>query len=126
MEKFKVLKSNRIFLNQIGISLDNSNNPTCGFSTFFFNYHVLISQVIGFIISAAFIWKNSNDIKPVLNASKICIAVTQCGGMCLGVRLKVFEAKAFQRELQQIVNKGITIRSHFDYSINSCCSRFHQ
>ena len=115
MEKFKVLKRNQTLLNRMGIHLDQSTNPTCGLFTFFLDYHVPISQIIGLIISAAFILKYPSNIKPALSALKICVAVTQCAGMFFGVRMKVIKAKAFQDELQQIVNNGISIFPYFEY-----------
>lgn len=106
MAKFKVLKKNQIFLNRIGIHLDRPTNATCGFFTFFLNNHIPISQIVCFIISFAFIVKYPNEIKPALSAVKICVAMSQCAGMFLGVRMKVIKAKALQDELQQIVDRG--------------------
>ena len=117
MAKFKVLKKNQIFLDLIGIHLDPPTNPTWGFFTYFLNYHIPISQIICFIISFAFLVKYPNEIKPALSAVKICVAMSQCAGMFLGVRMKVIKAKALQDELQQIVNKGRSIFFPFQNSL---------
>lgn len=118
MEKFKVLQRNQKFLNRIGIHLDGGTNSTYDIFTYFLDYHVPISQIMGLIISAAFIWKYPTEIKPALGALKICIAVSQCAGMFLGVRSKVKTMTALQNVLQEIVDKGISIFASSKYLIS--------
>ena len=110
MTKFKVLEKNQTFLNYVGILQDHSSNPTKKLLTFFSGYYIFISQSIGLIISAAFIFKyQSTDITASLSALKVCVAVAQCAGMFLGIKNKVNEINALQDELQKIDNKGISI-----------------
>lgn len=109
MAKFKVLKKNEAFLNRIGIHLDGSANPTNKFLAFLTGHYILIIMFIGILICGARIYLYPTDIKSVLGALKICIAVIQCGGTFFGIRMKVIETKALQSELQQFVNTGISI-----------------
>lgn len=109
MAKFKVLKTNQTYLNHVGISLDHSTSSTNSVFTFVLGYHVLISQIIALITSAAFIWKYPTDIKPALGALKIFIGVSQCIGVFVGIRMKVLKMKVLQCELQEIVDKGMSV-----------------
>lgn len=119
LAKFKVLKKNEAFLNRISIHLDASSNPTNNCLALLTGYYILIVMLIGLIISGAPIFTYLSDIKSVLGALKICIAVIQCGGIFFGVKLKVTETKALQSELQQIVNSGISILC-FLHSYHCC------
>lgn len=109
MAKFEVLKKSQIFLNFVGIYLDDSSKPTHGFLAFLAGYYIFISQFIGLIASAAFILKYPTDIKACLGALKVCVAVTQCAGMFMGIKNNTMKTKALQDEFQDIVNEGISI-----------------
>lgn len=118
MTKFKVLRKNEMFLNFVGIYLDPSSKPTNRFLAFFVRHYILISQLNGFLISAAFILKYPSDIKASMGALKVCVGVCQCAGMFLGVKNKLMKTKALQGEFQEIVDKG----NYFNF----CLSNVHK
>lgn len=106
MATFKVLKKNETFLNFVGIYLNDLSKPTNKFYAFLAGYYIFISQLIGLIVSAAFILQYPSDIKASLGALKVSVSVIQCAGMFLGVKYNVTKIKALQDEFQGIVNKG--------------------
>ena len=106
MAKFKVLKINQTLLSLMGIYMDRSTHDT---DTIFFSSYITITLFTAFMTSVAFILKNPSDIKPALGALKVCIGAIQLAGMFFGNRSQVNKMSALQNELQEIVNKGISI-----------------
>lgn len=134
MAKFKVLQNNQTFLNRVGISLDRSTNPTNKFFALILAYYVPVGMIIGFITSAAFVFKYPSNIKPALGALKIAVAAVQCLGMFSSIRFKMAKTEALQRELQEIVDTGALIFAYIlekfsyyllhDFFFREFCSDF--
>lgn len=58
------------------------------------------------ISSGLFVYKNVSQFELALHTSLIVIAGFQCGGMVLGVGLKMDKVKALHIKLQEIVDKS--------------------
>lgn len=128
MVKFKVLKNNLKYMTHLGIYSDNLTEPTNEFFESISSYYVLISIILAFTASAVFILKNSSDVKPSLGAMKICVGVVQCGGMFLGIGLKMIKVKALHLKLQSIVDEGNLINyihAYFFFLISFFCFIFY-
>ena len=110
MTKFKVLEYNRKYMTFIGIYSNRLTEPTNEFFKSFFTYYILAAVTSCLLTSGTFFLRyHAYEVKPALGAFKIVFSGIQCGGMFLGIGLKMIIVKALHLELQRLVDEGIAI-----------------
>lgn len=104
MSKFKVLETNQIFMNWLGIREYRLNEPTNEFFTSFLPYYDLFISVSFVFASISFSYIHWPQMDIVCESCIVVLSGSQVSGMFFSFGMKMKEIKAVHLQLQGIID----------------------